>query len=118
MPLITDPAQVEDIYAEARQHGICLANFGTSNSYTTQAILRAAWEFGREHDIAQVPIIVSATANYPIESQLVSYTPLHDAQIGARALIADVEMLLSAGSPYGDLRVMLHLDHGQPERDR
>ena len=118
MPLIIDPAQVEDIYAEARQHGVCLANFGTSNSYTTQAILRAASEFGREHGIASVPIIVSATANYPIESQLVSYTPLRDARFGARALIRDVELLLSEDSPYADLRVMLHLDHVQPERDR
>lgn len=118
MPLITNPAQVEDIYAEARECGVCLANFCTANSYATQAILRAAWEFGREYGIDDAPIIVSATANYPIESQLVSYTPLHDARIGARALIADVETLLSAGSPYADLRVMLHLDHGQPERDR
>src|SRR5438093_11941055 len=118
MPLIIDPAQVEDIYAEARRHGVCLANFGTSNSYTTQAILRAAWEFGREHAIASVPIIASATANYPIESQLVSYTPLRDARFGARALIRDVKIRLSQDSPYADLRVMLHLDHAQPERAR
>jgi fructose/tagatose bisphosphate aldolase len=118
MPLVTDPHEVEAIYAMARERGVCLANFCTANPYTTQAILRAAYEFGREHGLERVPIIVSATANYSIESQLVAYTPLHDARIGARALIADVELLLSEDSPYADLRAMLHLDHGQPDRDR
>ncbi len=118
MPLVTDLQQVESIYATARERGVCLANFCTANPYTTQAIFRAAYEFGREHGLVHVPIIVSATANYSIESQLVSYTPLHDARIGARALIADVELLLSSDSPYADLRAMLHLDHGQPDRDR
>jgi fructose/tagatose bisphosphate aldolase len=118
MPLVTDPAEVESIYVEARERGVCLANFCSSNSYTTQAILRAAWECGCEHGVARVPIIVSATANYLIEGQLVSYTPLHNARIGARALIAEVETLLGEGSPYSALRIMLHLDHGQPNADR
>jgi fructose/tagatose bisphosphate aldolase len=118
MPFVTDLSEVEAIYSQARECGACLANFCTANPYTTQAILRAAYEFGREHGIAHMPVIVAATANYPIESQLVSYTPLHDARIGARALIADVETLLGGGSPYAHMRVMLHLDHVQPERDR
>ncbi len=74
MRLVTDPSGVESIYAEAYEHRVCLANFCTANPYKTQAILRAAWEFGCEHGLSSVPIIVSATANYPIESQLVSYT--------------------------------------------
>lgn len=118
MPLVSEPREVEAIYAEARERGVCLANFCTANSYTTQAIFRAAYEFGRQHGLARVPIVVSATANYSIESQLVSYTPLHDARIGARALLADVELLLSQDSPYAGLHAMLHLDHGQPDRDR
>lgn len=118
MPFVTDPSEVEEIYDQARERGISLANFCTANSYTTQAILRAGFEFGREHGIADMPVIVSATANYPIEGQLVSYTPLHDARMGARELISDVDNLIAEGSPYSKLRVMLHLDHGQPERDR
>jgi fructose/tagatose bisphosphate aldolase len=118
MPFVTDPSEVEAIYAQARECGACLANFCTANTYTTQAILRSAYEFGREHGITRMPVIVSTTANYHIEGQLVSYTPLHDARIGVRALMADVQTLLGEGSPYADMRVMLHLDHGQPERDR
>src|SRR5437867_13438814 len=112
MPLIIDPAQVEDIYAEARQHGVCLANFGTSNSYTTQAILRAASEFGREHGIAGVPIIVSVTVSYPLEALLVSYTPLADARVGAAALIRQVELRLCEGGPYAGSRGRFCLDRG------
>jgi fructose/tagatose bisphosphate aldolase len=117
MPLISDPREVEKIYEEARRCGVCLANFCTAHSYGTEAILRAAWEFGREHAIGGLPVIVSVTGSYPIESQLGSYTPLHDVSFGLKALLADVDLLLSPGSPYADLRVMLHLDHGQPDRD-
>ena len=117
MPLISDPQEVEAIYDEARACGVCLANFCTAHSYATEAILRAASEFGHEHGIPDVPVIVSVTGNYPIESQLASYTPLHDALFGLRALLSDVDLMLSAGSPYANLRVMLHLDHGQPDRD-
>ncbi|MBS1253564.1 MAG: Fructose-bisphosphate aldolase [Anaerolineales bacterium] len=118
MPLISDPQAVEEVYNRAIHAGICLANFCTSNPYTTEAILRSAYEFGQAHGFKDIPIIVSATANYAIEPQLVSYTHLKDVRLGMQALIDDVEMMLSAGSPYADLLVMLHLDHGQPEADR
>ncbi len=118
MPLVTDLHQVEDVYAEARERGLCLANLCTANPYTTQAILQATWEFGREHGLEGLPVVVSATGHYAPEPQLVNYTPLHDARLGARNLIADVETLLSEGSPYSGLRVMLHLDHGKPDLDR
>lgn len=118
MPLISEPQAVEDVYTRASEAGVCLANFCTSNPRTTAAILRSAYEFGQAHGISDVPVVVSATANYAIEPQLVSYTPLKDAQLGMRALIDDVEMMLSPASPYADLLVMLHLDHGQPKADQ
>jgi fructose/tagatose bisphosphate aldolase len=117
MPLISDPEQVGAIYERAGKCGLCLANFCTSNPYTTEAILRAAFEFGQEHKLDAVPVVVSATANYPIESQLVSYTHLRDAALGMKSLVDDVALLVSPGSPYAGLSVMLHLDHGQPETD-
>ena len=118
MPLISDPQAVEEIYDRAKEAGVCLANFCTSNLYTTEAILRAAYEFGQEHGLKEVPIVVSATASYPIESQLASYTHLKNTLLGLRALVDDVELLVSDESPYRDLLVMLHLDHGQPETDQ
>lgn len=117
MPLVSQPEQVTAIYAHAAERGMCLANFCTANRYTTEAILRSAYEFGCEHGLKDVPIVVSATANYTIEPQLVSYTPLKNAALGMKALVNDVALLLSPDSPYADLQVMLHLDHGQPEAD-
>jgi len=117
MPLISEPQAVEEIYTRAMDAGVCLANFCTANFYTTEAILRSAYEFGQAHGFRDVPIIVSATVNYPIEPQLVSYTHLQNPLLGMRALIDDVEMMLSAESPYAGLLVMLHLDHGQPRAD-
>lgn len=117
MPLVSDPEQVEAIYQQAMAKGICLANFCTSNLYTTEAILRAAYEFEQAHGLVDVPIVVSATGNYAIESQLTSYTHLRDTRLGMLALVGDVERLIGPGSPYESLQVMLHFDHGQPEAD-
>lgn len=117
MPLVSQPEIVAAIYDRAAERGMCLANFCTANFYTTEAIVRSAYEFGQEHGLEAVPIVVSATGNYAIESQLVSYTHLKNAALGLRALVDDVEMLVSAGSPYAGLQVMLHFDHGQPDMD-
>jgi fructose-bisphosphate aldolase class II len=97
--------------------GLCLANFCTSNLYTTEAILRAAHAFASDHGLEDVPIVISATANYLIEPQLVSYTHLKSAAIGMRALVDDIRTLTGPGSPYASLHVLLHLDHGQPDLD-
>ena len=96
---------------------MCLANFCTSNFYTTEAILRSAYEFGQEHGLKDTPIVVSATAHYPIELQLESYTHLKNVKLGVRKLVEDVALLVSDDSPYAGLQVMLHLDHGQPGPD-
>lgn len=118
MPLVSDPQAVEEIYRRAMNAGVCLANFCTSNLYTTEAILRSAYEFAQAYNLKNMPVIISATVNYPIEAQLVSYTHLKDALLGMRALIDDVELLVSPESPYHDMQVMLHLDHGHPQLDQ
>jgi fructose/tagatose bisphosphate aldolase len=117
MPLISEIHAVEALYRQAIQSDVCLANFCTANVYTTEAILRATYEFGQECGNPYLPIVISATANYPIEPQLVNYTHFKDASVGMKALIDDVELMLSSESPYCDLQVMLHFDHGQPDLD-
>ena len=118
MPLISQPQEVEAIYQEAREGGVCLANICVAHSSAVEAALRASLEFGHAHQITDVPVIISVTGNYPIESQLISYTSLHDPHFGLRAFFSDIDGLISEGSPYADLRVMLHLDHGQPDADK
>jgi len=117
VPIISDPSRVKEIYTAAAERGVCLADFCTANPYTTEAILRATSRFGQRHGVKAVPIILSATANYPIEPQLQHYTATGDAIIGLHALVNDVEILLSPGSPYANVQVMLHLDHAQPDLD-
>ncbi len=114
MSLITDPIHAREIYQRAAAHGICLANFCTENQRTTEAILRAAHSFAQAHGLPSVPVVLSATANYPIEPQLRHYTGVADAKLGLRALLADVDTFLSEDSPYRDVAVMLHLDHALP----
>jgi fructose/tagatose bisphosphate aldolase len=118
MPLISQPKDVEAIYQEARERRVCLADLCVAHPAAVEATLRAALEFSQEHGIAGMPVIISVTGNYPIESQLVSYTSLHDPFIGLRAFLDDMDGLTAEGSPFAGLRVMLHLDHGQPEADQ
>ncbi len=76
---------------------MCLANFCTANLYTTEAILKAGHDFGRAHGLKQVPVVVSATANYAVEAQLISYSVVQDSRVGMRALLDDVAALAGDG---------------------
>jgi len=117
MPLICDPAEVRNLYQKAVASGVCLANFCTENSYTTEAIFRAVHEFGREHGIPDLPVIIAATGHYASEPQLLKYTHLPVADMGLSALIDEVERLAAPDSLYHPIQVMLHFDHGQPGLD-
>jgi fructose-bisphosphate aldolase class II len=117
MPLISDPEHVRRIYDRATGSGACLANFCTANHLTTEAIFCAVHSFGQRAGLHGLPVVISATGNYPIEPQLQHYTASGDARLGLRALLADVDLFLSADSPYHDVQVMLHLDHAQPGID-
>ena len=117
VPLIHDPDQVQSLYAQAARQRICLANFCTSNPYTTESILRSALEFAQAHNVTPAPMIVSATGRYPTEPQLEAYTSTGNASLGMRALVDDVRSLVAPGSPFEAVPVLLHLDHGQPGLD-
>jgi len=117
MPLVTDAEDARDIYDDARRRGLALGCFCTENQQTTEAILRATYELSCELGQAGLPVVVGFTAGYSGRSNMSHYTSLGDTAIGTRALIDDLTALLGSRSPYRELRVMLHLDHGHPERD-
>lgn len=117
MPLVSQVDEVRLIYEEARRRGLALGCFCTENQRTTEAVLRAAYELSQELGVEDLPVVIGFTAGYPGRSNARSYTSLGDPLLGAQALIDDLKMLLSPRSPYRRLRVMLHLDHGQPEAD-
>lgn len=117
MPLITEPKQVREIYAEVAEAGACMPAFCTEDQRTTEAILKGAYEKSLEFGKNNLPIIVAFTVNYPPRGQMNLYTAVKNYKLGMRAIFDDIDMLLSDNSPYKNLRVMLHLDHAFPWLD-
>jgi fructose/tagatose bisphosphate aldolase len=117
MPLVTNPSEVEEIYDELRAANVCLPAFCTENFQTTEAIIKSIHEFGRIFEIKSPPGIIAFTGTYQYRPQAVNYTLMHNHMLGARAIIEDIKLLISKESPYRDVRLMIHLDHGQPDTD-
>jgi fructose-bisphosphate aldolase class II len=117
MPLVSEAEEARRIYQEAGQRGLAVGCFCTENQRTTEAILQATYELGQELDRPDLPVVVGFTAGYAGRSNARHYTSLNDNLLGAQALVDDLRLLLSSRSPCRHLRVMLHLDHGHPQRD-
>jgi len=117
MPLLSEAEDARRIYEEAAERGVAVACFCTETQQTTEAILQSTHELGEELGCPALPITVGFTARYAGRSNARYYTSLGDVALGTRALIEHVRLLTCEQSPYRDLRVMLHLDHGHPERD-
>lgn len=117
MPLVTDAAEAAEVYVEVREAGATMPCYCTENVHTLEAILGATQRIGAELGIAEPPIVVGFTGNYAYRPQLVRYTAAGDALEGLYAVRADLERLARPDGPYGNVRVMAHLDHGDPEAD-
>lgn len=117
MPLVRDPIEVEEIYEHLGEREVCLPAFCTENSQTTEAIIRSMWELGVEYGITSPPAIIAFTGTYPYRPQAVNYTLVRNHLLGAQAILQDIRLLMSEDSPYRDVRLMIHLDHGQPDSD-
>ena len=117
MPLVTDPREVEDIYDLFREKNVCLPTFCTENFQTTEAIIRSMHKVGHEYGIKNPPAIIAFTGSYPYRPQAVNYTLVRNHYLGVKAIIADIKLFMGDDSPYRDLRLMIHIDHGQPESD-
>jgi len=117
MPLVSEVEETRQIYQEAGERGLALGCFCTENQRTPEAILQATYQLGQELDCPDLPVVVGFTAGYAGRSNASHYTSLEDNLLGTQALVDDLRLLLSARSRYRQLRVMLHLDHGHPQRD-
>ena len=118
MPIITARDQVLEIYAEARQRRWVLPCFCTENLTTTEAILAAAKEFADARGFPDLPIIIAMTAQYSHRTQAAFYTHTRQWDIGLKLFLADLRVLAGPGSPYEQLRIMIHLDHIQFDDDQ
>lgn len=118
MALITKRKEVLDIYAEAAQKKWVIPCFCSENLTTTEAVLAAVKEYGDLIGIPDLPIIIAITNNYPHRSQSVNYTQTRNWKVGLQLFLEEIKILTSKYSPYKDVRVMLHLDHIQPDVDQ
>ncbi len=117
MPLVTDRREVLEIFTSARERGWVIPAFGTENLTTTEAILAGAQEHALALDRPDIPIMIAATNRYPDRSQTSFYTHTRDCHLGLELLLADLQVLAGPSSPFGRLRILLHLDHIQHDLD-
>jgi len=118
MAIVTDRKKVLDIYSEAESKKWVLPCFCSENLTTTEAILAATKEYGDVIGVKDLPIIVAITNRYDHRTQSVYYTQTRQWDIGLKLFMADLKVLTDKGSPYEDLRVMVHLDHTQFDDDK
>jgi fructose-bisphosphate aldolase class II len=118
MAIITQRKQVLDIYREAQLNKWTLPCFCTENLTTTEAILAATKEYGDLKGIKDLPVIIAITCQYDHRTQASYYTHTRRWDIGLKLFLEDLKILTDKGSPYENLRVMVHLDHIQFDDDK
>jgi fructose/tagatose bisphosphate aldolase len=118
VPIITNRHQVLAIYAEAAQNGWVLPCFCSENLTTTEAVLAATLEHSRAIGRDDLPVIVAITNQYDHRTQSAYYTHTRRWDLGLRLFLADLQILARPDSPFGRLRIMIHLDHIQFDDDR
>jgi fructose/tagatose bisphosphate aldolase len=117
MSIIRNISNVKEIYSEAAQRGWVLPCICSENLTTTEAIMQASAEFGKEHNIKNVPIIIAITCNYSHRSQAPNYTATRRCDTGLKLFTNDIKTLAEDNGPFKDLNVMMHLDHIQYDSD-
>ncbi len=117
MPIITARKDVLALYQEAAGRGWVLPCFCSENLTTTEAILSAAKDYADRVGIPDLPIMVAITVQYDHRTQARYYTHSRRWDLGLKLFMADLGVLTAPGSPYADLRVLVHLDHIQFDDD-
>lgn len=118
MPLITEREEVLKIYAEAGKRKWVIPTFCSENLTSTEAILAAVKEYGDGRGIEELPVTIAITNLYEHRSQSTNYTHSGKWNIGLKLFLSDLKILCGEDSPYGKLKVMVHLDHISPLLDR
>ena len=117
MPLILDRNAVLDVHAKAAQNQWVIPTFCTENLTTTEAILSATLQYSKQINQPDIPITIAITNQYNHRSQSVNYTHTRQWDIGLKLFMVDLDVLTGKGSPYEKLKVMIHLDHVQWDKD-
>ena len=117
MPLVTDVTQVREIFKEVEEVAVCLPCFCLDDQRTMEAILEGTLAKSRETGISDLPIMLSCSVKYPSRGQALLYTTTNSSEIGLKAIMDDLRLFSSEGSPYGKLRVLFSFDHVIPGID-
>ncbi len=117
MPLITNRNQVLEIYAVAAEKKWVIPCFCSENLTTTEAVLAAVAEHGKEIGDAALPVTLAITNLYSHRSQTLEYTCTRNWRTGLKLFLNDLKILCDADSPFRKLNVMVHLDHIQHDVD-
>jgi len=109
---------VLDVFAEASERKWTLPAFNAENLTTVEAILKSAKEYGEKIGNEELPIIIGITNKYKDRPQSVYYTHTKRWDVGLRLFLSELDVLTSEESPYGKLKVLIHLDHIQWNDDK
>jgi len=118
MPLITDANQGREILQEARERGVALINLNPENPRGIEACLRATKSVGERVGADNLPIFLSICGVYHGRPQIKLYTSTNDPIFGFLCWHSDLAFYTSPDGPFGKIRVLTHLDHGQPDGDK
>jgi fructose/tagatose bisphosphate aldolase len=119
MAFITDREWAKDEMDKLVKKGASLAIFCTGSHWNTEAILRAAQSTALKYGLKRIPVSVAMTSNYVYMQQTKRVTRSGEAKIGLKAVMDYCKLLCDASdSPYGNVDVLPHLDHADPEKDK
>jgi fructose-bisphosphate aldolase class II len=117
MALICEASQAREVIAEARERGVALINLNPESPRGIEACLRAAKHLGEKIGADDLPLFLSICGVYHGRPQIRVYTSLDDPLFGFDAWLHDIEFYADLDGPFGHIRVLTHLDHGQPDGD-
>ena len=117
MPIINNYLQAKEIYQQAAELGVGLPVFCAEDRETLEAILAAAYEYGREIGVDNLPIIPAWTSRYPARGQMKLVSACGNPRVGIELMFSDLNVYMGVNSPYRNLLVLPHLDHAFPWLD-
>jgi fructose/tagatose bisphosphate aldolase len=118
MSFVTDRDQAGRLISDAAAKGVSVALFCTGSFWNTEAILRAADSFAKEHGVSRIPVVVALTSHYAHMQQSARVTRSGSHRLGFRSILEYCRALSEgAYAPYTNVAAMTHLDHGDPEAD-
>jgi fructose/tagatose bisphosphate aldolase len=117
--IITKREDSEKIIERIKSQKVCLPIFCTGSHWNTEAILLAAKNIAEKYNVKDIPVAIAMTYNYEYMPQAQRITFTKDARLGFISMMKHLRVLSNdPKSPYHKIKVLPHLDHADPEKDR